>query len=77
VTHMVNFCMFICYSPTWQVQCQGNSEVGFFQEAIVHDTNNIGQYMLGLQIDSSDRNHYVQLRKSDTKTENYRHNNER
>jgi len=43
-------------SPTQQVYCQGNSEVGLFQDATVHDTNNTGQYRLGLQIDHLDRN---------------------
>jgi len=43
-------------SPTQQVHCQGNSEVGLFQEAIVHDTNTNGQNRLGLQIGSLDRN---------------------
>ena len=38
------------------MHCQGNSEVDLFQEATVHDTNNIGQYRLGLQIDSLDTN---------------------
>jgi len=43
-------------SPTWQVHCQGNFEAGLFQDVTVHDTSNIGQYRLGLQIDSLDRN---------------------
>ena len=38
------------------MHCQGNFEVGLFQDAIDQDTNNIRQYMLGLQIDSLDRN---------------------
>jgi len=32
------------------VHCQGNYEAGHFQDATVHDTNNIGQNKLGLQI---------------------------
>ena len=57
------------------MQCQANFEVGLFQDTIVHDTNNIGQYRSGLQIDSLDRK-YVQLRKLGTKTENYQQNDE-
>jgi len=45
------------------MHCQDNLEVGLFKDVIVHDTNNNGQYRLGLQIDSLDRNLYVQLRK--------------
>ena len=51
---MVKFCMFICFKPVPQV---GNFEVCLFQDVIVPDTNNIGQYRLVLQIDSLDRNH--------------------
>ena len=40
----------------WQVHCQGNFEVGLFQDANDHDTNNISQYRLGLQINGLDRN---------------------
>jgi len=54
--------LFSASSPTRQVHCQGNFEVDLFQDTMVHDTNNIGQYRLGLQIDSLARN-YVQLRK--------------
>jgi len=39
------------------VHCQDNFVVGLFQDAIDHDTSNNGQYRLGLQIDSLDRNH--------------------
>jgi hypothetical protein len=47
----------------WTIQndCQGNFEDGNFQEVIVHDTNNIGQYRLGLQIGSLDRNHLCKM----------------
>ena len=38
------------------MHCQGNFEVGLFQDVIDQDTNNISQYRLGLQIDSLDRN---------------------
>jgi hypothetical protein len=48
--------LFEARSPTLHVPCQGNFEVGLFQEAIGHDTNNTGQYRLGMQIGSWDRN---------------------
>ena len=35
---------------------QGNFEVGLFQDVIDQDINTIGQYRLGLQIDSFDSN---------------------
>ena len=55
---MFKFCMFTCSKPVLQLsKCTvSNFVVGLFQDATVHDTNNIGQYRLGLQIDSLDRN---------------------
>ena len=58
------------------MHCQDNLEVGLFKDVIVHDTNNNGQYRLGLQIDSLDRNHLCTTEETDTKTENYQQNNE-
>jgi len=58
------------------VHFQSNFEVGLFQDVTDQDTNNIGQYRLGLQIDSLDRNVHVQPRKLDTKTKNYQRNKE-
>ena len=46
---MGKFCTFICFK-------QGNFEDDLFQDAIVHDTNNISQYRLALKIDSLGRN---------------------
>jgi hypothetical protein len=58
------------------VHCQGNSEVGLLQEAIVHYTNNIGQYRSGLQIDSLNRYHLCTTEETEehTKTKNYQQN---
>ena len=58
MTHLVRFCMFICFRSVLQlkVHCQGNFQVDLFQDAIVHDVNNTGPYSLGLHIDSLDRN---------------------
>jgi hypothetical protein len=38
------------------VHFHGNFEVGLFQDATDQDANTIGQYRLGLQIDSVDKN---------------------
>ena len=59
MTHLVKFCMFICFNPVLQLgkcHCQGSFEVSLFQDAIDYDTNNTRQYGLGMQFDSLDRN---------------------
>jgi hypothetical protein len=56
---MVKFCMFICFKPILQLsKCTVKAilKLVSFKTQIVHDTNNISQYRLGLQIDSLDGN---------------------
>ena len=55
---MVKFCMFISLSQFSNAASALSRQFWscLFQDTIVHDTNNIGQYRLGLQIDSLDTN---------------------
>jgi len=48
--------MFICFNPVLQLGKCTVKAIGLIQDAIDHDTNNIGQYTLCLQIDGLDRN---------------------
>jgi hypothetical protein len=50
---MVKFCTFICFKPILQF---GKCIVKAILKMVSFRTNNIGQYSLGLQIDSLDRN---------------------
>ena len=52
MTHLLKFCMFICFKLVLQLGkcCQGNFEFGLLQDAKIHDNNNTDQYGLGLQI---------------------------
>jgi len=56
---MVKFCIFICFKPVLQLgKCTVKAILRLvpFRTQTVHDTNNISQYRLGLQIDSLDKN---------------------
>jgi len=67
--------MFICFKPVLQLSKCTVKAILKLVSFGMYDTNNIGQYRLGLQLDSLDGN-YVQLRKLDTKTENYQQKEE-
>jgi len=73
---MVVLYVYLLDANSRQVHCQGNFEVGLFQDTTVHDTNNTGQYRLGLQTDNSDRNRLCTTEETRHQTKNYQQNNE-